>query len=92
MQIRVDCYAGYRGEETPRQIWLGSRKIEVSKIQDRWIAPDYRYFKLAGDDDAVYIIRHDMESLEWELIFYQKAGILIDVRVPAGSRSDFESG
>jgi hypothetical protein len=77
MHIRVECYAGYRGEETPRRFWLGSRKIEVSEIQDRWIAPDHRYFKLVGNDDSVYIIRHDMESLDWELIFYQKSGIPI---------------
>jgi len=89
MHIRVDCYAGYRGEETPRRIWLASRKIEVKEIQDRWIAPDYRYFKLAGDDDSVYIIRHDMESLEWELIFYRKSGTSLDVRGLAGSLSDF---
>ena len=79
MHIRVECYAGYRGEETPRRFWLGSRKIEVSEIQDRWIAPDHRYFKLVGNDDSVYIVRHDMESLAWELIFYQKSGIPIAV-------------
>jgi len=89
MHIRVECYAGYRGEETPRKIWLGSRKVEVSEIQDRWLAPDYRYFKLAGDDDSVYIIRHNMESLEWELIFYRKSGIPLNVRGLAGSLSDF---
>ena len=88
MHIRVECYAGYRGEETPRKFWLGSRKIEVSEIQDRWIAPDHRYFKLVGDDDSVYIIRHDMESLDWELIFYRKSGIPLDVRDLAGSLSD----
>ncbi len=45
MQIQVACYAGYRGEETPRQIRLGERKIEVKEIQDRWLAPNHRYFK-----------------------------------------------
>lgn len=89
MHIRVECYAGYRGEETPRRFWLGSRKIEVSEIQDRWIAPDYRYFRLVGDDDSVYIIRHDMETLDWELIFYRKSGIPFDARGLAGSLIDF---
>jgi len=92
MHIRVECYAGYRGEETPRRFWLGSRQIEVRDIQDRWLAPDYRYFKLAGDDDSVYIIRHNMESLAWELIFYRKADIPFDVRVLTGSIGDFKSG
>ncbi len=71
MKIRVECYSGYRGEEAPRYILAENRKIEVKKIIDRWIAPDHRYFKLLGDDQAVYIIRHDPESWQWQLIFYQ---------------------
>lgn len=76
MKIRVECYSGYRAEETPRRIWLGQRKIEVQEILDRWLAPDHRYFKIRGDDDAVYILRHDTESWEWELTFYQQADIV----------------
>ncbi len=68
--IKVECYAGYRGEETPHYIWLGERKIAVVKVIDQWLAPDHRYFKILGDDDAIYIIRHDAEKGYWELIFY----------------------
>jgi hypothetical protein len=71
MDIRVDCYSGYRGEETPRVIWLGTRRIAVDRILDRWLAPDHRYFKLRGDDGGLYIIRHDVASLEWQMTFYQ---------------------
>lgn len=73
MQIKVACYAGYRGEETPRCIWLGDRKIEVKEIQDRWLAPNHRYFKIIGDDNAVYILRHDSKSWDWNLTFYKHA-------------------
>jgi hypothetical protein len=72
MEIRVECYAGYRGEETPKQIRLASRKIEIRDILDRWVAPDHRYFKILGDDGAVYIIRHDIESWKWELTFFKQ--------------------
>ena len=34
MRIRVECYAGYRGEETPLRIWMGNRKIEIKEIVD----------------------------------------------------------
>ncbi len=71
MEIKVECYSGYRGEETPRFILMQSRKIEVKNISDRWLAPDHRYFKCIGDDQATYIIRHDLQTLRWELIFYQ---------------------
>ena len=75
MQIRVDCYAGYRGEETPRTIRMADNKIEVIKVVDRWLAPDHRYFKILGDDEATYIIRHGSATGQWELVFYQAAGI-----------------
>ena len=73
MQIKVKCYAGYRGEEIPRLIWFQARKIKVKKILDRWLDPDHRYFKLLGDDDGVYIIRHDMNTWRWGLTFYQES-------------------
>ena len=78
VEIRVECYAGYRGEETPRLIWLGRRKIEVTEIQDRWLAPTHRYFKIRGDDNAIYILRHNSETWEWDLTFYQRANMSTD--------------
>ncbi len=69
--IRVECYAGYRGEETPRRVWMGSRGMEVKEVLDQWLAPNHRYFKILGDDNAVYILRHDIESMDWELTFYE---------------------
>lgn len=75
MQIRVDCYDGYRGEQTPRCIKMADNKIEVIEVLDRWLAPDHRYFKLLGDDAAIYIIRHDSVTGQWELVFYQVADL-----------------
>ena len=68
--ITVECYAGHRGEESPRRFFLGKKPVEVSEILDRWLAPDHRYFKLRGDDDAVYIIRHDVKTGQWELTMF----------------------
>ena len=76
MKIHVNCYAGYRDEETPRFIRLANQHIGIKRVIDRWLAPDHRYFKVLGDDDATYIIRHDMLSGEWELTFYQAAEAL----------------
>lgn len=69
-QVRVDCYSGYRGEETPRRIHLGARKVEVVNVLDRWLAPDHRYFKIIGDDRAVYILRHDVEQNLWQVTLF----------------------
>ena len=72
MDIRVECYAGYKGEETPRRFWLGDRKIEVLEVMDRWISPEHRYFKISGNDNAIYILRHDNQSYQWELTFFKQ--------------------
>ena len=70
MMIHVKCFSGYRGEETPREIVLDKRAIGVQEILDRWLAPDHRYFKILGDDDAIYIVRQETDSWTWELTFY----------------------
>lgn len=73
MQIGVECYAGYRGEETPRRVHLDRRSVEVAEVLDSWLAPDHRYFKVLGADGATYILRHDVVEDGWELTMYQKA-------------------
>lgn len=69
-QVQVDCYSGYRGEETPRRFRLGGRRVEVQKVLDRWLAPEHRYFKVIGDDRATYILRHDVEHERWQVTFF----------------------
>ena len=66
-KIRVECYAGYRGEEEPRRFKLGPRWLDVSEILDRWLDPSHRYFKLRASDNDAYLLRHDTNSGAWEL-------------------------
>ncbi len=73
MELDVECYAGYRADETPRALRLGDRRVVVVEIIDRWLAPDHAYFKLRGDDGAVYIIRHDLPTDRWELTLYERS-------------------
>jgi len=72
MKIRVECYSGYKGEETPRQLIIGEQVIEVINVLDQWLAPDHRYFKVEGADGSIYIVRHDMISLQWELTLFEE--------------------
>jgi hypothetical protein len=67
MAIRVECYAGYRGEQEPRAFHLGERRLEVREIVDRWVGPTQRWFRCLADDSSLYILRHDETSGEWEL-------------------------
>ena len=77
--VRVECHAGHRGEATPRRVWFEGRPVELVEVQDAWLAPDHRYFKMRGADGAAYILRHDERSGLWQLTLYQAASR------PAGS-------
>ena len=73
LKLRVECDAGHRSEETPRRFFLGERVIEVAHVQDRWLDPKHRYFKVQGDDGHVYILRYDVGSDRWELSFFDRS-------------------
>lgn len=70
LRLRVECYAGYRSEETPQRFFIGERRVQVLDVLDRWLSPEHRYFKLRGDDGGVYIVRHDVAQGYWELTLY----------------------
>jgi hypothetical protein len=72
LEILVECYAGYRGEQTPRVIALGDRRVAVVEILDQWLAPEHRYFKLRVQDGDVYIVRQDVESDTWTLTMFER--------------------
>lgn len=78
--IRVECYAGHRADEEPRRLFIGERKIELKEVIDRWLDPTYRYFKVRGDDDGIYILRHDLSSDTWEMTLYD-SGMRDDTRL-----------
>jgi len=71
LTIRVECYAGYRDEETPRRFFMGDKTVEIEEVIDRWLAPEHRYFKVRGNDNDIYILRHDESAQKWELILFQ---------------------
>jgi len=80
LAIEVESYSGYCAEETPRVIYIGKQKIGIEAIIDRWLAPEYRYFKVRGDDGAIYIIRYDVVNEIWDLTMFLK-GNLKDFRL-----------
>jgi len=73
--VGVECYAGHRGEQTPRTLILGDRRIAVVEVVDAWLAPDHRYFKLRGDDGDMYLVRHDERSNTWELTMFRAQNV-----------------
>jgi hypothetical protein len=58
MQIRVECYAGYKGSQRPVRFRLGESVYQVEEILDQWYGPDDEYFKVRAHDGHFYILRH----------------------------------
>ena len=67
VELRVECYAGARGDETPRRLVIDGRPLDVAQVVDRWLTPDHRFFRIRGGDGAVYVLRQDVVCLAWEL-------------------------
>jgi hypothetical protein len=67
MAIRVECYAGYRGDQEPVAFWLGERRLAVRAILDRWHAPATRWFRVDADDGNLYVLRHDDPPGDWQV-------------------------
>ena len=69
--VGVECYAGHRGEQTPRALIVGGHRIPVAEVLEAWLAPDHRYFKLKGADGDTYLVRNDERSSTWELTMFR---------------------
>jgi hypothetical protein len=70
MLVQVECYAGHRGEETPRRLRLDGRSVELVEVLDCWLGIDHRYFKMRGADGATYILRYDGVRGCWAMTMY----------------------
>jgi hypothetical protein len=84
LEIEVTCYAGHRGEETPRSFRLAGATVEVVEVLDRWLAPDHRYFKVLGPGGDTFILRHGVALDRWELTFFGRAGRRGEPALPSG--------
>jgi len=66
--ITVQTYSGYKADERPISFTVVDRRFEVREILDQWQGEDHTYFKLFADDKNLYILRHDKEADEWEMV------------------------
>ena len=66
--VRVEAYAGYKGEETPRAFTLEGTRLLVSEILARWYTETHSYFRVCASDQHRYVLRYDLNALFWELV------------------------
>lgn len=63
----VECYAGYRGEETPRAFRSGETHVVVEEVLERWLSPSHRGFRVRGSDGCHYLLSQHTLSGAWRL-------------------------
>lgn len=66
--LLVETSAGGAGAGLPLSFTLLERKFMVRELLDSWHGVDHAYFKLVADDGNLYVLRHDLERDEWEMV------------------------
>jgi len=74
-EIEVSCYSGYKNNERPVSFIFRGRVVNITEVIDRWYEgnadaamPALDYFKVRGNDGAVYIIRYNNLFDKWALL------------------------
>ena len=70
--IKVECYAGYKGDQRPVRFFLNDRVLEVMDIEDRWYSPSARYFRVRASDGNTYVLNYNEDNDTWNLSAYRK--------------------
>jgi hypothetical protein len=77
MQLKVECYSGYRADERPLRFAFSHQacvtKYEVKEILDQWYGVGYQCFKVRADDGNIYILRHEANNDSWRLDSFRRA-------------------
>ena len=65
--VRVESYAGYKGDERPVKLQLGDQLIDVAEIEDRWYSPGATYFRVLLTNGERYVLRREDAQDVWTL-------------------------
>jgi hypothetical protein len=71
--IKVECYAGYKGDQHPQRFTMGDIILEVREVEDQWYGPSSQYFRVRASDGNVYILHHDLEDDQWRLDAFRRS-------------------
>ena len=76
MELKVECYCGYRADERPQRFAFpgrsGAPKYEVKEVLDQWYGMGYQCFKVRADDGNIYILRHQESEDCWRLDSFRR--------------------
>jgi hypothetical protein len=69
--VRVECYAGYKGDERPVRLHFREKALEILETEDRWYAPGATFFRVLVEGGDRYLLRHEEAQDVWSLIGYR---------------------
>jgi len=82
--LRVECYAGYKGDERPLRVFFRGHLAEVAAIEDRWYSPGFTYFRVLMGAGERYVLRHQEAQDLWTLEAFRAAPSCVDTKVNGG--------
>ena len=72
-KVRVECYAGHRGDERPVRLWLGEQVLLVTEVEDKWYSPGETYFRVRVEGGDRYVLKHVEARDVWSLEGFRSA-------------------
>ncbi len=74
MNVRVECYSGYKADERPIRFQVGERLYTVEEVVDQWYGPGDTWFRVRADDGSLYVLRHHQGGNQdtWELQAFRR--------------------
>jgi len=69
--VRVECYAGYKGDERPVRLYFREKALEIVETEDRWYEPGATFFRVVVEGGDRYVLRHEEAQDLWSLVGYR---------------------
>ena len=64
---QVACYSGGEYAERPQALLWQGRWLEIAEIEDRWLTPAGKGFRVRTEDSQVFELFYDMATYAWSI-------------------------
>ncbi len=65
IEVKVECYSGYKADESPRRVFIRERPLEVTRIVDRWYDLHGNYYKVELESRGIYLLKQELKRDKW---------------------------
>ena len=72
--LRVECYAGHKGDERPVRLQIDEQMVEIAEVEDRWYSPGATYFRVLLANGERYVLRREDGQDMWTLEAFRSPG------------------